>query len=99
MPPAGGDRRGQQPVRGSYDGVIDDDARCAVSGIELPHPGAQAIGIAGIGRDGVDLGAGTGQGAREIGEAVRAARHQGYPVAARGEAACHGHSKARPRAD
>jgi hypothetical protein len=70
-----------------------------MSGIELPHPGAHAIGIAGIGRDGADRGAGTGQCAREVAQAVRAARHQGYPVAAHGEAACHGHPKARPRAD
>ena len=70
-----------------------------MSGIELPHPGAQAIGIAGIGRDGADRGAGTGQGTREVAEAVRAPRHQGHLVAAHGEATCHGHSKARPRAD
>jgi hypothetical protein len=91
--------RAQQPVWSSHDGVIDDDARCAISEIELPHPGAQAIGIAGIGHDGVDLGTGIGQGAREVAEAVRVTRHQGYPVAAHGEATCHGHSKARPRAD
>jgi len=94
-----GDTRGQQPVWSSHDGVVDDDARCAISEIELPHPGAQAIGIAGIGGDGVDRGTGVGQGAREVAEAVRAARHQGYPVAAHGEATGHGHSKARPRAD
>ena len=94
-----GDSGAQQPVGSSHDGVIDDDARSAISGVELPHPGAQALGIAGIGRDGVDLGAGLGQGAGEVAEAVRAARHQGYPVAARREAACHGYAKAGPRAD
>jgi hypothetical protein len=67
--------------------------------IELPHSGAQGIGITGIGRDGADRGTGTGQGAREVAQAVRAPRHQGHSVAACGEAACHGHPEARPCAD
>ena len=67
-------------LESSHDGVIDDDARCVISEIEpLPHSGAHAIGIAGIGRDGVDLGAGTGQGAREVAEAVQSCAPPGLP--------------------
>jgi hypothetical protein len=70
-----------------------------MAGIQLPHPGAQVIGIAGIGGDGADRGTGIGQGGREATEAAGTARHQGYPVAAHGEPAGQGQAKARPRAD
>src|SRR6202034_4786846 len=36
-----GDTRAQQPVWSSQDGVVDDDARCVMSEVELPHSGAQ----------------------------------------------------------
>ena len=47
----------------------------------------------------VQILARVGQGAREVAEAVRATRHQCYPVAAHGKATCDGHAKPRPRAD
>src|ERR1700676_3518692 len=70
-----------------------------MAAVEGAYSGTQAVGVARVRRDRVNLGAGVSQGLRKLAESVCAASDQGHSVSPLGESASHRHSKARPGAD
>jgi hypothetical protein len=70
-----------------------------VLGVQLSHPSSQALWVAGICRDRVNLGSGVSQVGSELSESVRAASDQGDSIPAAGEATGDGQPKTRTSTD